>query len=212
LEALVGLGNPGEEYRRTRHNAGWMLLAAVGARGREGESRSASRFEASRVRLGPRAIWLVRPTTFMNLSGGGVTQACERLGLGPRDLVVAYDDVDLPLGTLRLRPSGGSGGHRGLQSIVDRLGTQRIARIRLGVRGESVKPHTDTADYVLSPFATDEEPAVEEMIDRAADAVTTVVRRDFKTAMNQFNVRPARADQSGHRGAEGGDPGGPDQE
>lgn len=204
MEALVGLGNPGDEYRRTRHNAGWMLLDVLGERGRAGESRSASRFEASRVRLGPRALWLVRPTTYMNHSGAGVTQACDRLGVEPRDIVVAYDDIDLPLGALRLRQSGGSGGHKGLESIVGRVGTQQIPRIRLGIRGESLGPYEDTADYVLSPFETEEEPRVEKMIERAADAVTMALRRDFRTAMNQFNVRPD--------GPENVRPEGPDQE
>lgn len=190
MEAIAGLGNPGDGYARTRHNAGWMLLDELSRRGKLLESRGKEHAEMARLKLGPDTVWLVRPTTYMNHSGRGVEQACRSLQLGPSELLVAYDDIDLPLGRLRLRRSGGSGGHRGLESVISALGTSRIPRLRMGVRGEeSFEEGADTADYVLSEFTSDEREAAEDMIGRAADAVRMILRRGLGAAMNTYNQR-----------------------
>jgi len=148
LRALAGLGNPGDRYREHRHNAGWMLQDVLGRRGRTVERRELEWVELARIELGGRGgrqrLWLLRPLTYMNRSGTGVSQGCDALGLGPGEILVAYDDVDLPLGKVRLRPAGGDGGHRGLRSVVRSLGTQKIPRLRMGVRGEPAPG--DTAD------------------------------------------------------------------
>lgn len=189
MRALAGLGNPGDRYREHRHNAGWMLLEVLVRRGRVVERRELDRVDLARLELsgrgGRRQLWLMRPQTYMNHSGPGVSQGCETLGLGPGEILVAYDDIDLPLGKLRLRPGGGDGGHRGLRSVIRSLGTRRIPRLRLGVRGEEVRG--DTADYVLSPFDRDERDPAAEMMETAADAVETVLRDGLAAAMNEFN-------------------------
>lgn len=188
MQAVAGLGNPGESYAHTRHNAGAMLLEELLRRGKVLESRDKEYVHLSRLKLGPDSTWLIRPTTYMNSSGLGVAQACQSLQLQPADVLVAYDDIDLPLGQMRLRRDGGAGGHRGMESLIAELGTDRFPRLRLGIRGEGRGP--DTADYVLTAFDADELFELKSMIDRGADAVRMILRRGLGPAMNTYNVRP----------------------
>jgi len=192
VRALAGLGNPGDEYAEHRHNAGWMLLAALERRYPVVDTKELSNARLSRVRMkgrredgGPAELWLIRSKTYMNDSGRGVAQACRELGAGPEELVVAFDDVDLPLGKIRLRESGGSGGQNGMKSVIESLGTQKIPRLRMGICGE--RAPVDTADYVLSRFDKDERDAAAEMIEDAADAVEMVLRQGLIAAMNRYN-------------------------
>ena len=187
MRVLVGLGNPGAEYAETRHNAGWLLLDNLVAKGKVVERRTREWVELEKLRLGADNLWLVRSRTYMNSSGLGVAQACSSLQIEPRDVVVTYDDIDLPLGALRLRRSGGTGGHRGLESLIAELGTQKIARLRLGVRG--THDLGNAADYVLAKFNDDEMELRDRMIDRATAAVRMILRRGFGTAMNSFNQK-----------------------
>ena len=186
MQALAGLGNPGESYRHTRHNAGWMLLDVVAARGRRLERRALDWVELERVEIGARSLWLMRPNTFMNRSGLGISEGCDALRLAPYETVVAYDDIDLPLGRLRLRLAGGAGGHRGLRSVLRSLGSQEVPRLRMGICGEQML--VDATDYVLEEFDTAERTVVQEMIERAAQAVEVIMRRGFTAAMNTFNA------------------------
>jgi len=195
VRALVGLGNPGDKYSRHRHNAGWMLLDALLQTSRVLEKRNLEWVELRRIELrergrkkasrGGEELWLMRPMTYMNRSGLGVSEGCSALGVPPEELVVAYDDIDLPLGALRIRPAGGDGGHRGLRSIIRALGTQQIPRLRMGIRGIDAPP--DTADYVLSRFKKDELDTIAEVIEVAADAVQAIQRSDLTAAMNAYN-------------------------
>jgi PTH1 family peptidyl-tRNA hydrolase len=192
VRALAGLGNPGDEYAEHRHNAGWMLLAALERRHRVVETKELSSAILSRLRMkgrredgGPAELWLIRSRTYMNESGRGVSQARRELRLEPQQILVAFDDIDLPLGRIRLRKSGGSGGQKGMLSIIEALGTQQIPRLRLGIRGERAR--ADTADYVLSRFDKDERDTAAEMIEDAADAVETVLRSGLVAAMNRYN-------------------------
>jgi len=194
VRALVGLGNPGDKYSEHRHNAGWMLLDVLLRRSRVLEKRNLDWVELRRIELrerggkrggGDEKLWLMRPTTYMNRSGIGVSEGCSALGISPDELVVAYDDIDLPLGALRIRPAGGDGGHRGLRSIIRSLGTQQIPRMRMGIRGIDAPP--DTADYVLSRFKKDELDTIAEVIEVAADAVQAIQRSDLTAAMNAYN-------------------------
>lgn len=192
MRALAGLGNPGDEYAEHRHNAGWMLLAALERRHRVVDTKELSNAILSRLRMkgrredgGPAELWLIRSRTYMNESGKGVSQACRELGLEPRELLVAFDDIDLPLGKIRLRTSGGSGGQRGMESVIEALGTHKIPRLRLGICGE--RAAADTARYVLSRFDKDERDIAAEMIEDAADAVEMVLRRGLTAAMNRYN-------------------------
>lgn len=188
MKALVGLGNPGQQYARTRHNAGRMLLDRLAERGKVLERRDKEWVQLEKLKLGPDSLWLVRPVTYMNVSGLGVAQACKSLQLEPGDVMVAYDEIDLPLGALRLKRGGGSAGHRGVESVIGELGSDRFPRLRLGVRGE--KAGRDTASYVLSEFEPAEESILEEMIDRAVAAVRMTLRRGVSTAMNTYNRKP----------------------
>ncbi len=188
MEALAGLGNPGPDYERTRHNVGWMLLDRIARVGRPLEQREKEWVQLEKLKLGPNAIWLLRPTTYMNGSGRGIEQAARSLQIEPADILVAYDDIDLPLGTIRLRRNGGSGGHNGMKSVIEALGTQGFPRMRLGIRGEGRGP--DTADYVLSPFEDAEVDTVDDMLDRAVAAVRMTLRRGIGTAMNHYNRTP----------------------
>ena len=192
MRALAGLGNPGDEYAEHRHNAGWMLLAVLERRHRVVETKHLDRVQLTRIRMkgrradgGPAEFWLMRSKTYMNESGLGVSRGCDELGLGPADLVVAFDDVDLPVGKIRLREAGGSGGQNGMKSVIDALGTQKIPRLRLGICGE--RAPADTADYVLRRFDKDERDSAAEMIEEAADAVEMILRSGLTTAMNRFN-------------------------
>ena len=140
-----------------------------------------------KLKLGPDSIWLMHGKIAMNGSGLAVEQGCRSLGIEARDVLLAYDEVDLPLGQLRLRRNGGSGGHRGVESVLQEMGTASIPRLRLGVRG--VGRSRDTAGYVLGDFDADEIEVLEDMLDRAVGAVRMIVRRGMGVAMNTYNQR-----------------------
>ncbi len=188
IEAVIGLGNPGDQYARTRHNAGFEVVDRVWSRLRGGSWKRENRSLVSRSRRG-RPVVLAKPQTFMNRSGVAVASLTVGEGLAPDQVLVVVDDVDLPLGAVRLRKSGGPGTHNGLRDIVAAVGTG-FPRLRVGVRGESVG--TDLADYVLAPFDKEEEEAVEAMFDIAAEAVVTAVLKGVDAAMNRFNSVPSR--------------------
>jgi PTH1 family peptidyl-tRNA hydrolase len=188
VRLVVGLGNPGERYRRTRHNAGFMSLDLLAVR-----LRAAGRAEADAwcalARIGAEPVLLVKPLSFMNLSGVPVARLLAEHGLEPSDLVVLVDDVALETGSIRVRARGSHGGHNGLRSLVEALGTEEFTRIRIGI-GSGEQP-ADLALYVLSDFSADEAPRVRDAIATAADAAEAVVREGPEAAMNRFNARPA---------------------
>ncbi len=189
LRAVVGLGNPGEVYARTRHNVGFLLVDRIRRDARVQKKRTLE--GAVRVLAVQWADWdlyLVQPLTYMNLSGTGVRLAQARYGWRPDELLVVYDDVDLPLGRIRLRATGSAGGHKGMASVLAALGTERVPRLRLGI-GVEPKP-ADVAAFVLAPFTADEWPVVEAMLDRAVEAVRRVLAEGFEKAMNWAN-RPS---------------------
>jgi PTH1 family peptidyl-tRNA hydrolase len=182
---IVGLGNPGKKYEGTRHNLGFRVVDLL--RERFGLEPYDSRFESEMAKGAPRGVQLLllKPQTFMNLSGGAVTAAARYHKVPPDRLWVVHDDLDLPLGHLRIRVGGSSGGHRGVQSIIDRLGTQDFVRFRLGI-GRPQGPMPADA-YVVAPFGREEREAAEAMIARAAEAVTTALSDGLTKAMNLFN-------------------------
>lgn len=187
MKVVVGLGNPGREYERTRHNVGFMVVErmadAAGATFRRSH-RAEARCAAADIEGAGRVV-LVEPLTYMNASGDAVAALLRWHRAGPADLVVVYDDADLPVGALRVRPKGGAGGHKGVRSVIERLGTDGFARIRIGVgRGAERR---EMVDHVLSAFTRGEQPAIESAVERAAAAVTAVVRTGVERAMNEFN-------------------------
>lgn len=203
MQLIVGLGNPGAKYLHTRHNIGFRIADAIAARTR-------LRLSTGRATPRSRSIWtallrgqelaesgqgtyeghaftLIKPLTFMNRSGEAVAHYVQALNLEAQDVLVIFDDISLPAGTVRLRKKGGAGGHNGVQSVIDHLGTAEFPRLRFGVgnhfeRGEQI-------DYVLSPFAPEEREAVDAAIVTATDAVLTMLREGLDSAMNQYNRR-----------------------
>jgi len=183
---VAGLGNPGERYRRTRHNAGFMAVDALTAR-----ARAAGRVEedawVAEAAVGGRPVLLVKPLAFMNASGAPVARVLAAHGGSPAELVVLVDDVALELGTVRVRERGSHGGHNGLRSLAETLGTEEFARVRIGVRRGELPD--DLAGYVLADFAPEEVLVVQEAVGLAADAVQCLLEEGPAAAMNRFNGR-----------------------
>ena len=186
MKWFMGLGNPGVAYERTRHNVGFQALDRLAGRC-GGKWKRSWRFP---VWLGTMAGFdrecaLVKPRTFMNRSGQAAGVLARSRGWSPEDLVVAYDDVDLPCGTIRLRRKGSAGGHNGVASIIEALGTETFPRLRIGV---GPRPSgSDLVDFVLSPFREEERLLMEPALDRVADALEMIVRDGMDAAMNRFN-------------------------
>jgi PTH1 family peptidyl-tRNA hydrolase len=183
---IVGLGNPGREYRANRHNAGFMLLDRLVERHKWlGFTKRQGKALITTGQLGSFSLILAKPQTFMNLSGEGVSPLLHFYDLPLERLLVAVDEIDLPLGMLRLRPDGGSAGHNGMRSIIEQLGTEVFPRLRLGVgRPSGVKA---AAGYVLRDFRGEDLEIMNITLDKAADAVECFVKQGLVAAMNKFN-------------------------
>lgn len=186
MRVIVGLGNPGRRYRATRHNLGRdvveRLAAQLGVRwNEEGWARTA------RARVGAASVVLAFPESYMNVSGQAVRDLLRRRRRRAADLLIIYDDLDLPLGQLRLRPGNGPGGHNGLRSIIEALGTGQFPRLRIGIGRPPAG--VDPVDFVLERFTSDERPAIDAAIARAAEAALAVATDGLPAAMNRYNVR-----------------------
>src|ERR687889_756014 len=184
---IVGLGNPGERYEWTRHNLGFMLVDRLAREAGREVKRSECRALVGRAEVEGRAVELVKPQTYMNLSGESVAcLAKKRAGFEPAvDLLVISDDIALPFGSMRLRARGSSGGQKGLKSIISALGTDEFPRLRVGIRPEH--PVGDTAAYVLERFPRAQHAEVEKVLERCAEALRAVIRDGIEKAMSQFN-------------------------
>ncbi|MBN2447106.1 MAG: aminoacyl-tRNA hydrolase, partial [Phycisphaerae bacterium] len=182
---IVGLGNPGPQYAGTRHNIGFRcadaLAEAYGLRfdGKKGKARLADGLIAGR------RVLLAKPQTFMNLSGDAVSGLVNFYQIDPERILIIYDDLDLPLGALRLRKSGGAGGHNGMRSIIQRLGTQDFPRVRVGI--DRPPGRMDPAAYVLRPFGSEDAILVAETVDRVVKAIIAWLSEGIDRAMNQHN-------------------------
>ncbi len=181
---IVGLGNPGGRYAGTRHNVGWAVVDVLARRLRSRWRRAGFPAEVAEGELGGRRVVLVKPLTYMNRSGEAVAAALRRYG-AEGGVILVHDDLDLPPGRVRVRPGGGAGGHRGVLSVQAALGTEEVGRVRVGIGRPPAG--VDPADYVLAPFAPEEEAAVGEAVERAAAAVETLLRDGYEVAMNRFN-------------------------
>ncbi|HVP29468.1 MAG TPA: aminoacyl-tRNA hydrolase [Myxococcota bacterium] len=188
MKLVVGLGNPGRRYAGTRHNVGFRVVERFA--GKRGISLDQRKFEGrfGRGRVAGGDVGILAPETFMNLSGRSVAEALRLLPVGdPReDLLVVFDDVDLPFGKLRLRPGGGAGGHKGLRDIIERIGRDDFPRLRFGV-GRPPHPGQETADWVLTDFADAEQEELAARLDDAACAVEAVLADGLESAMNRWN-------------------------
>lgn len=184
---VVGLGNPGEEYAATRHNAGFLLVERVArARGVELRGR-AFKARTAVVRGGEEEVLLALPRTFMNRSGIAVREILAKKGIPPERMVVVYDDLDIPLGEIRVRKRGSPGTHKGMISIVDAIGTREFPRLRIGIG--PLPGGREAADYVLAPFGRNERLLLDGSLDEAAEALDMILAGGTDRAMSRFNRR-----------------------
>ncbi|HVT06852.1 MAG TPA: aminoacyl-tRNA hydrolase [Polyangia bacterium] len=189
MHLVVGLGNPGPEYRDNRHNLGFMVVDVLGARARGSSPRAKFGAELSEVTLAGARVLLCKPMEFMNVSGQAVARVAGFWKIPVADIVVVHDELDLPFGRLKLGAGGGHGGHNGVRSMLADLGDAGFARVRVGV-GRPAPGRGDPADYLLSDFSRAEAKELPALIDLAADAVETIVKSGLTTAMNKFNTKP----------------------
>lgn len=185
MKLLIGLGNPGAEYAHTRHNAGFEVIDRLSALYDIPVDRAKCRGLAGEGRVNGERVILLKPQTFMNLSGDCVADALRWYKVGPQDTMIFSDDIDLPLGTIRVRPFGGAGTHNGWRDILLKTGSDRFPRVRVGVGGKP--PEWDLADWVLSRYAAEDRPAMDAAFKRAAEAADCFVTHGIEEAMNIFN-------------------------
>jgi PTH1 family peptidyl-tRNA hydrolase len=187
MKLIVGLGNPGSKYARTRHNVGWMALDALAAKHGAKLDRSGHQGEYGELRWGPTGdkIVLLRPLTFMNLSGRSVAPLASFYKIAPADILVVYDDLDLEPGKLRLREKGGAGGHNGMKSLIAELDTQEFPRLRIGIGRPA--PGWEVVDWVLSPFAPDDAASIAQVLPKSVEAMEAFLSEGILKAMTQYN-------------------------
>jgi PTH1 family peptidyl-tRNA hydrolase len=192
VKLVVGLGNPGPQYRDTRHNVGFAVADALARRWHVDGWREQQKALVAKVRVGAEAVLLAKPMTFMNLSGESVAGLSNFYKVEPADVLVVVDEVALPLGRLRARRDGSAGGHNGLKSVIQHLGTPAFPRLRIGVgRGDTRR---ELADHVLGRFAPDERDDVEAAVLRAAEAAETFVSDGIERVMSAFNAASDKKD------------------
>ncbi len=188
MKFIVGLGNPGKKYQPTRHNVGFLVIDRIAARQAIRVLKNDCGAWTGEWTEGGETILLAKPQTYMNRSGAAVADLLRQFHGTPHDLVVIYDDVDLPFGRLRIRTQGSAGGHRGLVSIIENLAGAPFSRIRMGI-GRPPEG-IETADYVLQPFDADQAAGLDGLVDRGADAATMLLRDGAEAAMREFNQVP----------------------
>jgi PTH1 family peptidyl-tRNA hydrolase len=190
VKLIVGLGNPGREYAHSRHNVGWMIVDAFAEKFRIDVSKHEKEALTGTGRVGGGTVMVAKPLTYMNHSGDAVKLLTNAYLESLQDLMVVYDDVDLPLGKLRIRERGSPGTHNGVRSIVASLASESFPRLRCGVRGANYAEGGRLRDYVLDNFEESELPIINRSIERAVDALALFARGDLKRAMNAFNRDP----------------------
>ncbi len=195
MKLIVGLGNPGIEYQFTPHNMGFLAVDRIAEQAGVRVTNRNCRSQTGRAVLEGQDVVLAKPETYMNLSGAAVRELVREYEVQPeQDLIVIYDELDLPFGNLRIRQRGSSAGHNGIASVIGALGTQEIMRIRLGVGPDH--PVGDGARYVLSQFKKTQYPVLDQVLDSAADAVRVILKDGVQAAMNRFNRKAEEASSS----------------
>ena len=186
MKLIVGLGNPGKAYASSRHNIGFRCINRLAKKHNIPVNRRQGRAQLGSGEIEGTEVLLVKPRTFMNRSGESVSLLAKRFNVPPNDILIIHDDLDLPLGKIRLRQEGSSGGHKGIDSIIDSLKSQGFPRIKVGIS----RPHEssqDVVDYVLGDFHPGEKAIIEETIDRVAEVVRCLLAEGITAAMNAYN-------------------------
>lgn len=186
MKLVVGLGNPGKEYDNTRHNCGFMVIDEIAKELSIEVNQSKAKGLYSKTKYKGEDVVLLKPQTYMNLSGESIRQCMDFFKIDIEDVIIIYDDLDMPTGKLRLRNSGSAGGHNGIKSTIQHLGSQNFKRIRVGIDRH---PYIKVVDYVLGRFTAEEQEAIIKGITLAKEAVLLFIEKDFTTAMNQYNQR-----------------------
>ena len=188
MKIVIGLGNPGLKYKFTRHNIGFRIVDGL-AQDIETEFKKVKSYYSliSREMINNHKIMLVKPQTFMNLSGRAVTRVASYYKIPLQDLLIVYDDLNLELGQIRIRKKGSAGGHKGMESIMQYLHSEEIPRLRIGIGSPSVNFNLDCVSYVLSNFNGDEENKIKEIIKLSTKAIKTVIEEGFEKAMRKYN-------------------------
>ena len=186
VKLVAGLGNPGRKYSKTRHNLGYMVVDLLAKRFESSFRKKKGDFRQSAVSISGRNILLIKPTTFMNLSGVAVRQAAEYHCFDPREVLVVCDDFNLPSGKIRIRDRGSDGGHKGLRSTIEELQTGDFPRLRMGI-GMPEEIDYPVEAFVLEKFGKDERKSAEKMIEDAATAVETIIEQDIEAAQHKYN-------------------------
>ncbi len=184
---IVGLGNPGSEYEHTAHNLGFMVVDRLAERHGMGVTRKDCMALVGQGSIPPRRVVLAKPQTFMNLSGPSVQGLLTKNGIAATDLILIYDELDLPWGSLRIRPDGSAGGHNGVKSVIASTGTQEFARVRIGIHGGS--GNRDGARIVLAKLKGAQKEELDELLDYASQAVESIIADGVEKAMTKFNRR-----------------------
>jgi len=189
LRLVVGLGNPGVDYRHTRHNAGFLAIDAIAdTHGFIGGSTTMDGdIWVARGRIGPFDVLIAKPLAFMNRSGSPILRLADHFGLSCKDLLVVHDDIDLELGRVKIKEKGGDGGHRGISSLIDAFGRNDFIRLRIGI--SRPQPGVSVTDHVLGRFTAEEENILTETLDQVQRAVDTILQDGTTVAMNRFNSR-----------------------
>lgn len=188
MKLIIGLGNPGREYSGTRHNVGFAVLGAFARRHGINFNKRSCRSKIGEGRLGDIPVALAKPQTYMNLSGEAVSALLRRYRLKPDDIIIVYDDLDLPVGRIRMRTDGSAGGHNGLKSIIAALGTNKFLRLKVGIgRPKNEIDQKEVVDHVLSGFDKNEQQTVSDAVDRAVEAVEMLISENPEAVMNRFN-------------------------
>ncbi|MBI4307544.1 MAG: aminoacyl-tRNA hydrolase [Chloroflexi bacterium] len=186
MKLIVGLGNPGPQYASNRHNVGFRCVDRFAKERGAAFTRKKPDYQMAEVEIAGEKVLLLKPRTFMNESGRAVAPVARFYRISLSDLLVIYDDLDLPVGKVRIRPGGSSAGHRGVQSIIEALGSEEFPRIRVGI-GRPEERGQDAVSYVLGGFTAQEEDAIQKVVERVSEAVLVLVQEGLDKAMNRFN-------------------------
>lgn len=185
MKIIVGLGNPGDRYRNTRHNVGFRCIDLLARRWEVNLKERRAKAVLGRGRFGEREVVLAKPRTFMNNSGEAVSYLIARFGVKPKDIVVIYDEMDLPVGKIRIRPGGSPAGHNGIRSIIGELRTQEFPRVRVGIGQPGMQG--GQVSHVLNRFSEEEETEISRVVNAVAEAVDCLLEENITVAMNRFN-------------------------